>query len=213
MESRQRQMIAGLVAVCAVAADFRLIRQNWFREARGSTALLAAAVLIGLLRGNLDSAGLRITPIQGWRYWIRATLLIGLIVAGILAVYGAVIVLSGHQPTIYSTPADAIFARVLEMCVFAPILEETIYRFVLCVPLAVLISAHGTIAVSGFAFGLLHVVYGNPSPENLVAGFFLGWAFLKSGSILVPVILHSLGNLCALVGQVATWYWLQGSGA
>ena len=206
-------MIAGLVAVCAVAADFLLIRQNWFREARGSTALLAAAVLIGLLRGNLDSAGLRITPIQGWRYWIRATLLIGLIVAGILAVYGAVIVLSGHQPPIYSTPADAIFARFLGMCVFSPILEETIYRFVLCVPLAVLISARGTIAVSGLAFGLLHVVYGNPSPENLVAGFFLGWAFLKSGSILVPVILHSLGNLCALVGQVATWYWLQGSGA
>ena len=52
--------------------------------------------------------------------------------------------------------------------------------------------------------------YGNPSPENLVGGFFLAWAYLKSDSIIVPVVLHGLGNLAALAGQVATWYWLRG---
>ena len=62
-------------------------------------------------------------------------------------------------------------------------------------------------------FGLLHVVYGNPGPDNLVAGFFLAWSFLKSGTIVVPVVLHSLGNACVFVAQVVTWYWLNWGGA
>ena len=47
-----------------------------------------------------------------------------------------------------------------------------------------------------------------PGPDNLIAGFFLAWAFLKSGSIIVPLALHALGNLCALVSWVGMWwYW------
>jgi CAAX protease family protein len=65
-----------------------------------------------------------------------------------------------------------------------------------------------TILVSGLAFGALHVLYGNPGPDNLIAGFFLGWAYLKSGSVLVPMILHSLGNLIALSAHLGAWYWL-----
>jgi membrane protease YdiL (CAAX protease family) len=66
-----------------------------------------------------------------------------------------------------------------------------------------------TIAASGVLFGLLHVVYGNPSPENLVGGFFLAWAYLKSESILIPFILHAGGNLIVWLGQIAGWYFLE----
>jgi hypothetical protein len=55
----------------------------------------------------------------------------------------------------------------------------------------------------------LHVVYGNPSPENMVGGFFLAWTFLKSETILIPVILHSVGYSIALAGQVAGWYFFK----
>ncbi len=44
----------------------------------------------------------------------------------------------------------------------------------------------------------------------MVGGFFLAWAYLKSESLAVPVLLHGLGNLCALAGQVAAWSWLVG---
>jgi membrane protease YdiL (CAAX protease family) len=94
------------------------------------------------------------------------------------------------------------------MCVVAPVLEEVLYRLALCVPLAVWLGPWTAIVVSGLAFAGLHVAAGNPSPENLVGGLFLAWAYLKSESIFVPVLLHSLGNLCALAGQVGTWYWL-----
>ena len=32
-------------------------------------------------------------------------------------------------------------------------------------------------------------------PINFVAGFLLSWSFLKSGSIFVPLLLHSFGNI------------------
>lgn len=94
------------------------------------------------------------------------------------------------------------------MCIVAPVIEETIFRLGLCVPFAVWLGPWKTIVVSGLVFAAVHVVGGNASPENLVGGFFLAWAYLKSDSIVVPVALHSLGNLFALAAQVGAWYWL-----
>jgi membrane protease YdiL (CAAX protease family) len=53
----------------------------------------------------------------------------------------------------------------------------------------------------------LHVVTGVASPDNIVAGVFLSWAFLKSGSLVAPVTLHALGNTFILVTQLAVWFW------
>jgi membrane protease YdiL (CAAX protease family) len=90
----------------------------------------------------------------------------------------------------------------------APIFEEVIYRLILCAPLAAWRRPWWGVVLSGLTFAALHMLYGNPSPENLFGGLFLAWAFLQSGSLLVPVLLHSLGNLCVLAGQIAAWYWL-----
>lgn len=92
------------------------------------------------------------------------------------------------------------------MCVTAPVYEEAIYRIVLCAPLAAILGCRTTIVVSGVVFGLLHVWYGNPGPDNLVAGFFLGWAYLKSGTIVVPLAWHALGNGVALSAHIVNWY-------
>jgi membrane protease YdiL (CAAX protease family) len=63
----------------------------------------------------------------------------------------------------------------------------------------------------GYKEAILHVLYGNAGPDNLIAGFFLAWAYLKSGTILVPVVLHSLGNVGVLLARSGAWYWLYGS--
>ena len=65
----------------------------------------------------------------------------------------------------------------------------------------------GTIVASGMIFGALHGLYANPAPDILIAGYFLGWAYLKSGTISVPVVLHSRGNLCVVVTHFGTLYW------
>jgi hypothetical protein len=78
--------------------------------------------------------------------------------------------------------------------VIAPLVEEPIYRLALCVPLVAIIGYWPTIVVSGAVFALLHHRYGNLSPENALAGLLLGWAYLRSGSLALPILLHSVGN-------------------
>jgi membrane protease YdiL (CAAX protease family) len=197
-----------------VAADLALVRWGRGPEAtagRAALAVIALAAYLGLVRADRTSLGLRLTPVQGWRYWVRVSLLIGLAVAACIAVGLGAWVLAGQELPIYATAPDDLGTSFLRMCVYAPLVEEAIYRLTVCVPLAVLLGPWKAVAVSGLVFGGLHVVYGNPSPENLVGGFFLAWAYLKSESIALPVLLHGLGNLCALAGQVGTWYWLRGA--
>ena len=52
------------------------------------------------------------------------------------------------------------------------------------------------------------VVLISGKPDNFIAGFFLTWAYLKGGSLAVPVVLHALGNLCAVAAQAAAWHWM-----
>jgi membrane protease YdiL (CAAX protease family) len=206
--------IASAVGGLVVTADLALVQWSPYQEAiegRGVLAVVALAAHFRLTDGDLASVGLQLTPSQGWRWWVRASLWIGLAVAACLVGGLGLWELSGRALPIYATPPSNIGRSFLRMCVFAPVLEEVLYRLALCVPLAVWIHPWGAIVVSGLAFALLHVAGGNPSPENLVGGLFLAWAYLKSESIVVPVLLHSLGNLCALAGQVATWYWLGGA--
>ena len=85
--------------------------------------------------------------------------------------------------------------RIYMVGLSAPLLEETIHRLAFCTAAVAVSGRWPTIAASRLLFGALHIFYGNPDPSNMVGGFVLAWSFLKSGSILVPVALHSLGNL------------------
>jgi membrane protease YdiL (CAAX protease family) len=212
-DSPRKRVAACVVGVLAVSIDLSLSWGNYSPESLEGRWVVALAVLVAYLhltQGDLPSLGLTAVPAQGWGYWGRMTFMLGLAVAACIAVGLAVLVLAGRTLPMYVTPPSAVVTRFLHMCVFAPVLEEMIYRLAVCVPLAALRCPWGAVVVSGLTFGGLHVQYGNPSPENLVGGFVLAWSFLKSGTIYVPVLLHSLGNLCALAGQLAGWYWLGG---
>ncbi len=93
------------------------------------------------------------------------------------------------------------------MCIIYPVLEELLFRMILCVPIAAW-SPKAAIIASGAAFAVAHFVGGNPGPDNFVAGYFLVWAYLKSGTIVVPILLHACGNAIALGFQVLAWYVL-----
>jgi uncharacterized protein len=205
---------ASTVGGLVVAADLALVCWNRYPqsiEGRGVLAVIALAAHLLLVGGDLASVGLRLSPVQGWWYWVRASLLIGLVVGVCIVVGLGAWVLSRRELPVYATAPGDIGIDFLHMCLFAPVLEDVIYRLALCVPLAVLLGPWRAIAASGFVFGGLHFAYGNLSPANLVGGFFLAWAYLKSESIVVPVLLHGVGNLCALAGKVGTWYWLGGA--
>ena len=201
-EGLQRRSLGAAIAVALIVADFGIVRARpfWSNDARWALALSGLLAILTLSRGNPVTIGLQ-PPIGGWRRWVRLGVSLGLLVGAVLVVVAALWHWSGRPLPPVPEPWTDRRAQFLHMCVFAPLLEETLYRVVLCVPLAAYSRALA-IAVSGVSFAALHVVYGNPSPENLLGGFLLAWAYLRSGSLAVPLLLHSAGNLIALIFQV-----------
>lgn len=193
-----------------MGGDLLLVGRGESDSIRCLLAGVALALQVSLARRDLPAVGLVWRPLQGLGYWARATLWIGVAVGLCFALAAGVCALWGVEIKIPATPPSELRGALWRSCLYAPLLEEPIYRLQICVPLTVCVRPWGAIAVSGIVFGALHVVYGNPSPENLVGGWFLAWAFLKSGSMMVPVLLHSLGNLVAVAAQVGAWWWAVG---
>ncbi|MDC0308408.1 CPBP family intramembrane metalloprotease [Planctomycetaceae bacterium] len=196
------------VAVTTVALDFVCVIQNIDGQVRISISLLAFALAVYLSDGDHKSLGLRASPVQGWSCWISMSLKIGCAVAVCIIVgFGLWSMLGNELELAFTQPSQA-WSKFILMCFVAPTLEEAVYRFVACGLIAAIVGNKRTIVVNGLLFGILHFLYGNPSPENMIGGFFLAWSYLKSETILMPFLLHSIGNFLALTGQVVGWYIL-----
>ncbi len=87
---------------------------------------------------------------------------------------------------------------LLSTVIFAPLFEEVIFRGVI---LGSVRSRSGVIAawlISSLCFGLAHGV-----PSQIVAtfviGLILGYAYLRSGSLLTSMALHAMNNALAML--------------
>jgi len=87
------------------------------------------------------------------------------------------------------------YSWVWTACILYPVIEEFIYRAFFCSLVYKLADEKNAIILSGSFFAVLHFRYGNPSPFNFVAGYFLAWVYLKGNNIIFPVMLHSFGNM------------------
>ncbi|NUM34739.1 MAG: CPBP family intramembrane metalloprotease [Candidatus Brocadiae bacterium] len=133
-------------------------------------------------------------------YWAKISFYIGVMVLAF-----CLLCLIGFKILQIPVPKYVLFRNssefrnwMLAACFFAPIVEETLYRAILCGTLEKIAGTTTGIAVSGGLFALLHFFYGNPAFDNFIAGYFLAWSFFRSKSILIPIFLHASGN--AFVG-------------
>ncbi|KPK22070.1 MAG: hypothetical protein AMK69_20550, partial [Nitrospira bacterium SG8_3] len=168
------------VALVAIAADFYL------ESFRLRVLFTGASVLILFLlaRGDRTSLGLVVRLRPSYRYWMKVTLGIAAAVGGFCIVASLLLRMIGIRIPIPATPLEQILPVLGSYCISAPVLEEALYRLLLCVALVRIAGPWWTIFASGALFAALHFVWGNASPDNFIAGYFLAWAFLKSGSIL-----------------------------
>ena len=202
---------AAVAAVAIVGGDLLLALHD--RQSAGQRLLLtlAALALYGWLSGwEWASLGLRVRPVQGWGYWAKFTAKLGAVIVFLFLVPSIYFARTGVLPIkrIVAPPflsASEFWAWACTAWFVAPFVEEGIYRLTLCPPSAALLGPRLTVVLSGCAFAALHVAYGNPGPDNVLAGFILGWAFLKSECLLVPIGLHFLGNV--LVGLYLLAFW------
>ncbi len=202
---RLSAVAVGLAAV-VVTADFWFSALRYPEWTRASLAAGALVLVLSLTGGDRGSLGLRLRPVQPVGYWVRATAVVaGLLLVPIMGFLALTWAMNWEYqiPVIAPAEAGSVF---LHMCVFAPLVEETIYRLAICSPLAGTLGPTAAILVSGMTFAALHFVYGNPGPDNFLAGYVLAWAYLKSGSLAVPIVLHALGNAVAFAAQLGAWY-------
>ena len=190
------------IALTAIGTDFFL---ESFRL-RSLVIGVSVIILVLLAQGDRASLGLVVRLRPNYRYWVKGALGIGAAVAGFCIVAAFLLWIIGIRMPIPATPPERVLSALASYCISAPVLEEALYRLVLCVALVRIAGPWRTIFASGAIFAALHFVWGNASPDNFIAGYFLAWSFLKSGSILTPIVLHSLGNGCVLALHVANWY-------
>lgn len=188
--------ISCVVALGILAVDMTFAPTIGFWERVGLAGIFLAVCASTERPFSPAALGLTLRPVLGWRWWLTAGAILGVILALFcLGLY--VTVHSMNNPLGFRSmfvSREEVWPFLVSACVRAPIAEEAIYRLVACVAFKPVIGARLTVLITGIWFSLLHVRYGNPGIDNATAGFLLAWVFLKSGSIAVPILFHMAGN-------------------
>lgn len=91
----------------------------------------------------------------------------------------------------------------INICILAPIYEELLFRGILLRRFTLRWSPQKSIIISSVLFGIIHL-----NPINILFAFalgcVLGYAYLKTHNIFVPMLLHSFSNFLAFLQFVYT---------
>ena len=77
--------------------------------------------------------------------------------------------------------------------ILAPLLEETVFRGFLLPSLAKYVGTPAAVVLSSVAFGLVHFA-ARDTPQLTALGMLLGFAYVRSGNLLAPMIIHGAWN-------------------
>jgi membrane protease YdiL (CAAX protease family) len=179
-----------ILGLCAVAADFVIVvteRSGVFPRLLLGTIVLMIYIQLVAKFGAGTFPGFRLPPRAEWKRWL-------LLFGGVAVVLGVAAILSRVWFPQMAYGHREIASIAVYNCMVWPIYEEVIYRVALCTPSAALLGRPWAIVANGLVFGALHVAYGNPDPSNAIGGFALAWIFLRSRSVTVSIVGHSIGN-------------------
>ncbi|PCJ54270.1 MAG: hypothetical protein COA70_06475 [Planctomycetota bacterium] len=138
------------------------------------------------------------TPNGGTKLWLKVSLIVSAWAILLWSLLYGVSALFDFGPGFTKVDPEHMPVQFFSVTVIAPVLEEGVYRILLCTALATRFRHRTVIAISGTAFALLHLLYGTLAPTNLLAGYLLSWAYLMSGSLWIPIVWHAVGNVAIL---------------
>jgi len=202
--ARPTAIIMCIVAALVVAHDLKLLGDfSYWGGRRDIPPALAIALFVYLSRANLDAVGVRLRPLPSLKFWFQAALVLAIIMALLIAVSVVVFVALDKK---IPPPALASFDLVWGMVIEAPLVEESIYRWIFVTGIVAVAPRWAAVVLSGAVFAYLHFVYASAGPDNFIGGYFFAWMYLRSGSILVPITFHALANGTLIVINVIAYY-------
>lgn len=121
-----------------------------------------------------------------------------LFMAGVIGFLGIhlmsdTISLPNLNESFFSDMMDGVWGTLM-VCLFAPILEEAIFRGAIQGYLHKSgVAAHYTILISAFLFSIIHL---NPAQmaSTAIMGVIFGYIFWKTRSLVLPITIHVLNN-------------------
>lgn len=151
----------------------------------------------------------------GWGKYVGATIAVKLYAQLLTAVFGValVVLLFDFLHTVLDfitdvpleavdTPALHYVLLFITICILAPIWEELFFRGIVMRRLLTKWHAPASLIVSSLIFGLFHI-----NPVQIVyasiLGLLLGYAYLRTENIIVPMILHAIANGTSFIFIVA----------
>ena len=95
---------------------------------------------------------------------------------------------------------------LIRVCLLVPLAEELLFRGALYTWLRSRLSPPWTIAVTATAFGLMHQI---PVfiPLAVIVGVAAGWIREKTGSTVVPIVMHVVQNIVVVLVSLLVTGW------
>lgn len=191
----------------AATRDLELTVGNAVQLTGGVVCLIAGAKWVdgGLRRFVLGGGAVRPQVIAGALLLFACLTLCSII-------YDATVVLVALVSPAYQLPNHSVVEALrnnaepawflrLGAVVIAPLAEECFFRGLLQTILRnVLQKAWPAVVVAALLFGLAHAQQPQAVPTLIVLGIVMGASYERSGSLVAPLVLHSLFNL-----KTVTW--------
>lgn len=99
----------------------------------------------------------------------------------------------GVEPTLFY-----YVSTFIAICIFAPIWEELFFRGIVLRRMLTKWQAPASIVVSSVIFGLFHMNPGQALYATVLGALF-GYAYLRTGKIVVPMMLHAVANFISFI--------------
>ncbi|MCA9707670.1 MAG: CPBP family intramembrane metalloprotease [Myxococcales bacterium] len=201
------------VVALVIALDYAIVGP-WALDEQGLRLLPTLAVALGLRRW-LGPAGLplRWGSVHDSMRWVGKVVGVGAIVCVLVGV-GALAAahLGGMRwplrPANFHHP-DQYLTWLVPAVIWAPLIEEIVYRGIVQAYLRPLTGPWVAIAISGLTFWVYHWVSFEKvtSPHHLGAGLLLAWSYERTRSLLAPMVLHAVGNLVLGTSDLVYLLW------
>lgn len=185
-----------------------------YRAATGDGVILSTSTFVTTVVGCLliaaairSKRGARITEYLGLRAVGRRAFFAWLAYAAAFVLATDLLSYVLGRPVVPSFVRDAyataqpLWMLWIAFVVAAPVFEEAFFRgFLLAGLRPTALGSAGAVLLTAIVWGLLHTQYDALHVATIVLyGVLLGWARVRSGSLLVPAGMHASSNFIALV--------------
>lgn len=155
---------------------------------------MAAVWLLIIRRYNLSWRDFGFRPLTG-RDWVSLIpWSIGAILLSFLALWITSLFWAGESTKADNIESAGFILSMIMVSLIAPIVEETAFRGVIYGYLRSRFGVTTGIVLSGLLFGFAHAPSWEIVPNASVMGFLFAFAYERSGSLWIPIMLHGLLN-------------------